>query len=664
MKLLTPVQVGPLTLRNRVVMPAMHLVFTPEGEVNDRLVDFYAARAAGGVGLIIIGGCPVDEVAGMSAMVRVDDDRCIPGLARLAGVVHDHGACLAAQLYHGGRYSFSFMIGGRQALAPSPVRSKFTGEEPREMTREDIERVIGSFAAATRRVRAAGLDAVEILASAGYLISQFLSPLTNLRTDEYGGSFENRMRFGLEVARAVREAAGPDMAVIVRLAGNDFMPGSHTNAQSAEFAAALEKTGVDAFNVTGGWHETRVPQIPMNLPRGGYVYLAQGIKASTSLPVMACNRLNHPRTAERILRQGRADLVGVARGHIADPEWVNKTAAGRSDEINLCLGCNQGCFDHVFMLQPVGCLVNPLAGFEGEIKVRPAETRKKVLVAGGGPAGLTFARVAAERGHTVTLYEKEDRLGGQIPIAATLRERGEFMTLIRSAETLARKAGVKIILERAVDPELVAREAPEVVVTATGGRPVPAPFPGGDLPHVVQAWDVLTEKADVGRKVAVCGGGAVGCETALYLAAIGTITPDELHFLFVNEAETAEELYRLATRGIKEVTLLEMTGRVGSDIGQTTGWIIRQDLRRAGVKVMTNTKVLEVRPEGVLVAKNGQETLVPADTVVLALGTVPEAALYENLSGKHPRVISVGDCRQPAKAYDAVHAAFKAALEI
>ena len=664
MKLLTPVTIGPLTLRNRVVMPAMHLVYTPEGVVTDQLVDFYAERAAGGAGLIIVGGCPIDDVSGMIGMAMINEDRFIPGLTRLVQAVHDHQALIAAQLYQPGRYSFSAMIGGKQSIGPSPVRSKFTGEIPREMTKDDIRWVTDSFAQATRRAREAGFDAVEILGSAGYLISQFLSPITNFRDDEYGGSFENRMRFGLEVAEAVREAAGPDMAVITRLAGNDFMPGSNTNAESAQFAAALERKGVDAFNVTGGWHETRVPQIPMNLPRGGYVYLAQGIKEQTSLPVIACNRINDPDLAEKILMEGRADLIGVARGMIADPDWVHKTQAGQQDLITTCIGCNQGCFDHVFLIQPISCMVNPRAGREYELKPTPATAAKKIVVAGGGPAGLAFAKTAASRGHYVTLYETKEELGGQIPLAAALPERAEFMTMIRTFENQARQAGVKIITCQTVDRELIVRENPDLVVTATGGRPLAAPFPGGDLSNVLQAWDVLAGQVETGRKVVVIGGGAVGCETALYLAQIGTLTPDELHFLFVNQAESAENLMKLATRGVKEITMVEMTGRIGSDIGQSTGWIIRQDLGRYGVGLMTNTSAVEITPQGVVVEKNQERATVAADTVVLALGTRPENRLSQDIQDLPCRVITVGDAHHPAKAYDAVHQAFAAALEV
>ncbi|MBW2092386.1 MAG: FAD-dependent oxidoreductase, partial [Deltaproteobacteria bacterium] len=630
MKLFTPIGIGPLSLKNRVVMPAMHLNYTPEGHVTDQLVHFYVERAAGGVGLIIVGGCAVDEVSGGRSLIGINEDQFIPGLARLAEKIHDQGALAAAQLYHAGRYAYSAMI-GQSSISPSSVRSALTGETPREMTKEDIKTVIRRYAEAAHRARKAGMDAVEILGSAGYLIPQFLSPITNLRQDEYGGSQENRMRFGLEVAEAVREAAGPDMAVIFRVGGNDFMPGSNTNAEAAQFAAALEKTGIDCINVTGGWHETRIPQITMDVPRGGYAYLAQGISEKVGIPVMACNRINHPDVAEQILREGRADLVGVARGMIADPQWVNKAQSGRTDQISLCIGCNQGCLDAVFTAQPVHCLVNPRAGHEEKFPIKAADSKKKILVAGGGPAGLTFARTAAERGHQVTLYEKSDHLGGQVHLASALRERREFMTLITSLSSQAREAGVDIVLGKPVDLDLVKKENPDVAVIATGGKPKPAPLPGSDRPHVVQAWDVLANRAEVGHKIVVIGGGAVGCKTALYLGRIGTLTPEELHFLFVNQAETPEVLGRLSTQGIKNITLVEMQNRVGNDIGRSVSWIFRQNIKRAGIKVKIGTKALEITETGVLVEKSGERENIPADTVILAMGTNPVDDLYKAL---------------------------------
>ena len=387
--LFTPIEVGHIRLKNRIVMPAMHLNYTPEGEVTDRLVAFYEERTRGGAALIVVGGCIIDENSGEKGMINIGEDGYISGLRRLTEAVHQYGARIAAQLYHAGRYAssegHSFSIGG-QPLAPSPVVSRFSHERPREMTKEDIESVLENYAAASRRAQRAGFDAIEILGSAGYLISQFLSPITNMRTDEYGGSFEKRMRFGLEVADAVRDAVGKEFTVLIRLAGNDFMPGGNTNRETRLFAQELERHGVDAFNITGGWHETKVPQITMEVPRGAFAYLAQGVKQVVTKPVIACNRTCDPFLADRLIAQGSADMVGIGRGLIADPEMPQKALEGRFDEITSCLGCNEGCFDHVFELQPIECMVNPRAGHELEFpQTSRTAMQKKVVVIGCGP---------------------------------------------------------------------------------------------------------------------------------------------------------------------------------------------------------------------------------------------------------------------------------------
>lgn len=663
MKLLSPIKLGNITLRNRIAMPAMHLIYTPEGEVTDRLIDFYEERAKGGAGLIIIGGCIIDEYSGPPFMLKLTEDKYIPGLKKLTGAVRKHGAAICAQLYQAGRYSHSFMI-GRQAIAPSPVLSKFTNEEPREMTLEDIDYVIGNFAKGAVRAKEAGFDAVEILGSAGYLICQFLSSVTNKRTDKYGGSFENRMRFGLEVADAVRKVVGPDFTVITRLAGNDFISGSNTNKETALFAARMEEHGVDGFNVTGGWHETRVPQLPMEVPRGGYVYLAQGIKQAVSVPVIACNRINNPMLAEKILRQGSADIIGFARGLIADPYLPEKIAQGKFDDITQCIGCNQGCFDHVFLGQPVECMVNPRAGHEKEIPLNiRTDSPKKVIVIGGGPAGLSAAKTAAESGHSVTLYEKSNTLGGQLNIAGAPDERKEFLNLKNTLEKQTENAGVEIHTTADMDAESILREKADAVIIATGGKPIKPAIPGIDSGNVVQAWDVLSGKADVGNEIIIIGGGAVGIETALFLARIGTISPETLQFLLINDAEDVDTLKSLSKRGIKHITIIEMLPSAGKDIGKTTRWVAMDSINRYGVKILTSTKALEIRPDGILTEKDGIKELIKCDTVVLAVGTASENILENKLKDK-VRTIVVGDAQKPRKAYDAIHEGFHAARSI
>ena len=664
LKLLTPIDVGTIRLKNRIVMPAMHLLYTPEGEVTDQLVAFYAERARGGAGLIIVGGCTIDEYSGGANMIGLDHDRFMPGLKRLAKEVHSSGALIGAQLYHAGRYAHSALI-GRQAIAPSAITSRFTREEPREMTKEDIKRVIDNYAKAAARAKEAGFDVVEILGSAGYIISQFLSPITNKRTDEYGGNLENRMRFGLEVADAVRKAVGKDFTVFIRIAGNDFMPGGNTNKEARIFAAALAGHGIDAFNVTGGWHETRVPQIPMEVPRAGFAYLARGIKDVVDKPVIACNRINDPMLAERLIIDGIADMVGFARGLIADPMMPEKLMQGRAEEIMPCIGCNQGCFDHVFSLKPVECLVNPRAGSESKIQLQvKVSSRKHIMVIGGGPAGLSAAAEAARVGHKVSLYESSDKLGGQLYLAGALEERKEFVTLAKALAEQVVAQGVSVHTGVRVDGNTVRDNAPDVVIIATGGRPVTPPIPGVEGKNVVQAWDVLSGRASVGKDVLIIGGGAVGIETAIYLAKIGTIDAETLRFLFLYNAEDTDTLREVSTRGIKNVRIIEMLDRLGSDIGFTTRWIELGMLRRHGVKGATGVMAKEITPEGVVVERAGKQEFMPCDTVVLAVGTVPVNSLKGTLEPMGMEVRLIGDAKKPRKAFDAIREGFYTAREI
>jgi len=663
-KLFTPIPIGNMELKNRIVMPAMHFLSSWEGALLPHHTDYFVERARGGAALIIIGGCTIDDLSGPVNMISVKDDKFIPGLAALAQAVQANGAKIAAQLYQAGRYSHSALMGGRQAISSSPVRSKFTGETPRELTFPEIRQVQKNFALAAGRVKRAGFDAVEIIASAGYLISQFLSPVVNRRGDEYGGSPENRMRFGLEVAREVRRMVGPDFPVIFRVAGNEFMEGGLGNKDAQLFCRELEKAGVDLINVTGGWHETRVPQLTMALPRGGYVYLAAGIKQAVSIPVMACNRINDPVLADRILRDGLADLIGFARGLIADPELPNKARDGRFEEINRCIGCNQGCFDTLFAGRPQTCLVNARAGAEARRIISPALRQKKVMIIGGGPAGMEAARVAALRGHRVALYEREEKLGGQLDLAAIPPGRGEFLIFGEYLETQLKKMNVAIHLGIEVSAAQVEAETPDALVLATGAGALIPPIKGIDGPNVFPAWDVLRGKADTGRKVVIIGGGAVGLETALFLAHKGALDAEALYFLMFKRAEKIETLQSLLYQGVKEITVLEMLNKLGQDIGSSTRWTILQDVNRMGIKTFTRMQASEITPEGVMAERDGKDVFIKGDTVVIAAGARSENRLYEELKGRVAEVYLIGDAKSPRKILEAVAEGFEAGNRI
>ncbi|MFH1930493.1 MAG: FAD-dependent oxidoreductase [Pseudomonadota bacterium] len=662
--LFSSIKINTMELKNRIVMTAMHLGYTPVGEVTDRLIDFYALRAKGGVGLIIVGGCPIDEFGGMASMICIHDDRYIPGLKQLTDAVKKNGAKIAAQLYQAGRYTHSAAIGGRKPFSSSAVRSKFTGETPRALELDEIPGVQDKFAEAAVRAKESGFDAVEILGSAGYLISQFLSPITNLREDKYGGSMENRMRFGLEVVEKVRKAVGPDFPILMRLAGNDFMDGGNTNKESRLFASEAEKAGIDLFNVTGGWHETRIPQLTMCVPHQAYVYLAQGIKSAVSVPVLASNRINNPQIGEEILRNGQADLITIARGLLADPDFPNKAKNGKSGLIYHCIACNQGCFDSIFRMQPATCLVNPRAGKEGELKSMPAPEPKKILVVGGGPAGMKAACTAAERGHKVTLIEKGDMLGGQLLLNQRIPGREEIVTAARDLINNLKALDVEILLNKEADIPFIKEMSPDAVVVAAGASPILPDIPGIDGKNVVQAWDVLAGLIGVREKVVIIGGNAVGLETALYLANQGTLSPDILHFLMTSRAESIETLTELLNKGNKEVTVVEMTKKVGKDIGLTTRWTVMGELRRLGVNIMANTKAVGIKADGLEVEKEDGPDFLHANSIIIAAGSRPENSLVSEIESLVPEVYTVGDAKEPRNALDAIKEGFLVGLKI
>ena len=665
-KLFTPSKIGSLEIKNRIVMPSMHLNYTPDGEINELITEFYKERARGGTGLIIVGGCSIDDYGRGPMMVDVSDKRFIKGLTGFTEAIHNEGAKVAAQLYHAGRYAHSILI-GRQAIAPSPIASSLTREEPREMTIEDIKNTISSFVKAALTVKESGFDAVEVLASAGYIIPQFLSPITNQRDDEYGGNFENRMRFGLELIGQVKDAVGSDFPVIVRVAGNDFMPGGNTNKESREFCRNLvEKTGIDCINVTGGWHETRVPQLTMRVPHGAYVYLAEKIKKDVSVPVIACNRINNAEHAEKIIASGKADFVGIARGLITDPEFPEKAQKGQSKRIRPCIGCNQGCLDMVFSLQKVVCLANPQAGREMDTKITPAEKSKKVLIIGGGVAGMEAARVASLRGHSVTLWEKDDKLGGQLHLAAAPPGRYDFIYFAEYLANEMKELGVIVKTGIEANTKNIKDEDFDVLIVATGATPLKPPIPGIDKPNVIQAWDVLAGNYYTGDNVVIIGGGAVGTETALKLAEEGTISDETLRFLFVRNAESDEVLHDLALKGDKNITVVEMMKKIGKDIGLSTRWTIIDDLKRCGVNMLKNSKVKEITDEGVVAESEDGDFFIPADTVIVAAGSQSENRLFNELKDiiGDDAIYLLGDAKKPQKALEAVHNAFELAMRI
>lgn len=668
-------------------MPAMHLGMANNFQVTDQIVDFYTERAKGGAGMISVGYATIDEMSGNSLNIGAHKDEFIEGLSRLASAIKDNGARSCVQLNHSGRYNMSFFLNGEKPVAPSAIASNLTREVPRELTIEDIKIIIKSFADAALRVKKAGFDAVEVLSGTGYLISEFLSTITNKRTDEYGGSFENRIRFGIEVMLSIRQAVGEEFPIIVRMNGNDFMRDGQGREELKKYAAALEEqAGVDALCINVGWHEARVPQITAAVPRGAFGYLARGIRDVVKIPVIASHRINDPAVAREMIADGLCDMVAMGRSLIADPYLPEKAKTGREEEIIHCIACAQGCFDNLFKLKHVECLCNPKAGYEKTRAVVQADNPKKVMVIGGGAAGMNAAMALADRGHRVSLYESSGKLGGQLYLAAAPPGREEFAELAKNLETQVRIRNIDLHMNTSVDIELIKREKPDHIILATGARPMTPPIPGIDksyveqayipgndqlchltlveLSRVVQAWDVLQNKVYTGENVVVVGGGAVGVETALFLAEKGTLSGDALKFLLVNNAETPETLYKMATQGTKKITIVEMLDKAGREFGKSTRWGMLQDMERVGINVKLKSRALEITRDGIIIETPSGNEEILADTIVIATGSVSNNSLVPEIEKLNIPCDTIGDAKSIGMAFDAVHQGLMAALNI
>jgi 2,4-dienoyl-CoA reductase-like NADH-dependent reductase (Old Yellow Enzyme family)/thioredoxin reductase len=664
--LLQPIQIGPVTVPNRIAMPAMHLNYTMGGEVSDQLIDFYRARAEGGAGLIVIGGCSIDTVGGGPFLIGLYDDKFIPGLKRFVDTVgKDMDTVLGVQLYHAGRYSFSW-YNQQQPIAPSPLGSPYNKEIPREMNAEDIATVQQAFVDAALRAEKAGFGLIEIVGSAGYLIAQFLSPAANQREDEYGGPLENRARFGVEVIRKVRAALSPETALMMRVAGHDFVPGGHTNTEAAQAAKIFADAGLDGLNVTGGWHESRVPQITMGVPEGAYSYLAAGIKRAVNVPVIASNRLGDPILASQVLANGDADMINMGRPLIVDPDLPNKIADGAIDAIRPCIACNQGCFDHVFAGAPVQCMLNPQAGFEASRLIEPASEEKRVLIVGAGPGGIEAAHIAAMRGHDVTMLEKEQFIGGALWYAGATPGREDFLRYVTFMEAELEESGVDVWLGVEATVDKITAAKPDVVILAAGAEAIiPQIVKDATHPNVVTAEEVLSGKAVLMGDVVVVGGGSVGAETAVQIAHGDTIAPEVAAFLIANEAESLERVRDLLTKPRRKIHVCDLLPKIAGDMGRSTRWTVLQELRRMGVETHTQAEVKAIDELGVhVVDPEHGERLLACGTVVVAVGYRPRKDLAEKLVAAGFETITIGDAKQPRKVMDAVHEGFLTALSI
>jgi 2,4-dienoyl-CoA reductase (NADPH2) len=617
--------IGGLHLANRIVMGSMHLGIESDGAA---LGEFYAQRARGGAALIVTGGsCVNREGAGGRNYSFINEPQSAAGLQRAADAVHRAGGRIALQLFHAGRYAYRASF-GITPVAPSAVPSRFSPDPPRAMTEADIEQTIDDFASGAVRARAIGFDAVEVMASEGYLLNQFLSPLTNQRDDVWGGDLERRMRLPLAVLRAIRRRAGDDYPVIFRISGADLMTGSSTAGDVLAFARRLAEEGIDAINVGIGWHESSVPTVQQMVPNGVWVRFAAAIKhAVGTVPVIASNRINSVAAADAVLAAGSADFISMARPFLADAEIVAKSVRGDATLVDTCIACNQACIDRSLLDAPVSCMVNPRAcrelefpeGFNGA-------ARRRFAVVGGGPAGMESARALAALGQSVELFEADDELGGQFRMARRIPGKREFHETIRYFSNELARLGVAVRLNERI------RDAKELrgfdgIVLATGVLPRAVPLPGSDLPHVLSYAQLLLGDAPIGERVAIVGAGGIGVDVAHYLSHGRTEVDETTRFLYEQGLAAPNDGAVLVTDR-KAVALMRRGRSVGERIGKTTRWTVLAALRAAGVSTLVGVSYEAIEPGGIRIRDaSGEPHLIAADTVVIAAGQERNDAL-------------------------------------
>lgn len=644
--LLTPLDLGFTQLRNRVLMGSMHTGLEEEKGGFDKLAAFYGERARGGVGLIVTGGIApnlrgrlVPHGSQLSFPWQVAKHK------KVTSAVHQEGGKIALQILHAGRYAYHPF-----SLAPSALKAPISPFKPRAMSERQIRGTIRDFAATAQLARSAGYDGVEVMGSEGYLINQFICERTNKRTDDWGGSSENRMRFPVEIVRAIRERVGPDFIIIFRLSMLDLVEQGSSLEEVITLGKALEQVGVTLINTGIGWHEARIPTIATSVPRGAFSWVTAELKKHLKVPLITTNRINTPEVAERILAGGEADMVSMARPFLADPEFVIKAAEDRADEINTCIACNQACLDHVFKQKRASCLVNPRACFETELTFGRVPQPKKLAVVGAGPAGLAFACYAAERGHQVSLFDQASEIGGQFNFAKQIPGKEEFHETLRYFAKRLEKCGVELYLGQRQSAESLLGGGFDEVILATGIRPRTPNIPGIEHAKVMSYLDVLRDHKPVGEKVAVIGAGGIGFDVAEYLVE-GKGDRSRDHWLkeWGIDKQLGERgglMAPVIDAPERQVWLLQRKeSKVGDGLGKTTGWIHRTVLKNRKVEMLSGVQYLRIDDEGLHIQVGEQQQCLPVDQVIICAGQEPLKELQAGLqaAGKPVHIIGGAD---------------------
>ena len=646
--LFAPLDLGFVTLPNRVLMGSMHTGLEDRARDYEKLAAYFAARARGGVGLMVTGGIAPNVEGWLAPFAgRMSMHWHVARHRKVTRAVHAEGGRICMQILHAGRYAVHPF-----SVAPSKIKSPITPFTPRALTARGVERTIRAFVRSAQLAREAGYDGVEIMGSEGYLINQFLTARTNKREDEFGGALENRMRFPVEIVRRTREAVGRDFIIIYRLSMLDLVERGQAWEEVVALAKAVEAAGATLINTGIGWHEARVPTIVTSVPRAAFAWVTRRMKAEVRVPLVTTNRINMPDAAETLLARGDADMVSMARPLLADPDWVNKARRGAPEHINTCIACNQACLDHVFENKRASCLVNPRACHETELVVAMAANKKNYAVIGAGPAGLAAACTLAERGHSVTLYEQTNEIGGQFNLAKRIPGKEEFAETLRYFSNRLRELCVTIRLGESPEPAALRAQNFDAVLMATGVRPRDPRIPGQDHPMVHGYAEVVSGNASIGRRVAIIGAGGIGFDVAEYLSQLSpSPTTDVTRWT----QEWGVDMSLTHRGGLskpeiepspREIWLLQRTpGKPGKKLNKTTGWVHRTALKAKGVQMLGGVSYERIDEAGLHIRVDGEPRMLEVDNVVICAGQEPNRALADELIalGITTRVIGGAD---------------------